>query len=220
MHFNALIKQCNFRKAAQTQNISHPAFSRSIASLEETLGIKLFHRHPRGVSVTVYGQTVEKYAKQILTAASELEREIKIIKDGGLGELSVAFGPIAAELTGHKAIGKLISESPDLRCQVVVRGWQEVEKLVIDHQVDLGLAEVSQTMANPYIETDPLIKHQSIIFCRTGHPLLEKEQISKADLRKFPLVSVCPNRVSYLILREKIAFKGCLFLRFLVLLIE
>ena len=32
--------------------------------------------------------------------------------------------------------------------------------------------------------------------------------------------SVCPNRVSYLILREKIAFKGCLFLRFLVLLIE
>ena len=196
LHANALIKQRNFRKAARTQNISHPAFSRSIATLEDTLGVKLFHRHPSGVSSTVYGQTVEKYARQILSAAEELEREIKIIKEGEIGEFSVAFGPYPAELSGHRAIGKLINKSPDVRCKVFVASWQEVEKLVLDRQVDLGLAELGQAIDNIYIETEPLARHQGVIFCRAGHPLLDKKKVSKSDLERYPLVlTKIPSRL-------------------------
>ena len=63
LHARALIKHGTFGKAAQTQNISRPAFSRSIANLEKYLGVKLFHRHTTGVSVTVYGEIIEKYIR-------------------------------------------------------------------------------------------------------------------------------------------------------------
>lgn len=191
----AVIKQLNFRKAANAQNISQPALSRSIAGLEESLGVKLFDRNNAGVSMTVYGQTLDKYSEQILTSVNELEREIKIIKECGLGELSIALGPYPAEISGHRAIGKLVSASPNLRCKVVVSGWQQVENLVVNHQIDLGLAELSQ-VKNKYIETEPLAKHQAAVFCRSEHPLLKIKNISKTDLASYPLVMTeVPARV-------------------------
>ena len=188
IHFNTLIKQLNFRKAARIHNITHPAFSRSIANLEATLGVKLFHRHPSGVSATIYSQTVEKYAKQILSAIHELEREIKLIKDGGIGELSIALGPYPAEFSGHRAIGKLINDSPDIRCKVLVSSWEDVEKMVMDRQVDLGMAELTQAVNNIYLKTEPLANHQGVIFCRTSHPILAKKRVSKKDLESYPFV--------------------------------
>ncbi len=79
--------------------------------------------------------TVEKYASQILSAVHELEREITLMKEGGIGELSIALGPYPAEFSGHRAVGRLIKNAPDIRCKVFVESWDEVEKLVMDHQV-------------------------------------------------------------------------------------
>ncbi len=188
IHASTLIKQLNFRKAARAHNISHPAFSRSIANLEETLGVKLFNRLPSGVSATRYGLTVEKYASQILSAVHELEREITLMKEGGIGELSIALGPYPAEFSGHRAVGRLIKNAPDIRCKVFVESWDEVEKLVMDHQVDLGLAELTQAVDNKYLKTEPLASHQGVIFCRTAHPILAKKRVSKADLERYPFV--------------------------------
>ena len=196
----AVIKQLNFRKAAKVQNISQPALSRSITSLEDSLGVKLFNRNPSGISLTVYGETLDKHSEQVLIAINELEREIKIIKEGGLGELSVAVGPYPAELSGHKAVGKLISVSPDIRCNVIVSGWKEVEKLVLNREVDLGLAELGKAVENTYLTTEPLVKHQVTVFCRSGHPIFKKSRISKTDLDCYPLVmtEVPPRVISQL----------------------
>jgi len=90
----------------------------------------------------------------------------------------------------------LISTSPNIRCKVVVSGWQEVEKLVVNHQIDLGLAELSH-VRNTYIQIEPLATHQGIVFCRSGHPILEKENITKIDLASYPLVMTeVPSRVA------------------------
>lgn len=146
--------------------------------------------------MTVYGQTLDKHADKILTAVSEFEREINLIKEGGLGEFAAALGPYPAELSGYRAVGKLISASPNIKCKVVVTGWQEVEMLVVNRQVDLGLAELSQTTNNTYIETVPLTKHQVVVFCRSGHPLFKKKNITKTDLESYPLVMTeVPSRV-------------------------
>lgn len=187
LNAKAVMKQLNFRKAAKAQNLSQPALSRSIAGLEESLGVKLFNRNPKGVSMTVYGQTLDKYSEQILTAVNELEREIKILKECGMGELSLALGPYPAEISGHRAVGKLIAAFPNIWCRVVVSDWKKVEKLVVNHQIDLGLAELSQ-MKNSYIEAEPLVKHKAVMFCRSGHPIFEKRTVAKVDLEDYPLV--------------------------------
>jgi len=190
LHAQALLELGNFRKAAHAQNISQPAFSRSIANLEEYLGVKLFHRHPTGVSATVYGKILQKYSQQIVTSTSEFEREIRIIQGLGIGELSVALGPYPAELTGHRAVGRLISEYPELRCKVMVSDWLEVERLVFTRRADLGLAELSVASKNEYLEVEPIGKHRFVLFCRSGHPILRKKNISRKNLSPYPVVLI------------------------------
>ena len=54
----ALSKHRNFARAAESLHISQPALSRSIAGLEQSLGVQLFERTPGGVEPTICGQAV------------------------------------------------------------------------------------------------------------------------------------------------------------------
>ena len=194
---HALLEYRNFRKAAHSQNISQSAFSRSIANLEASLGVELFHRSPSGISPTIFGKTLFKYSKQILISTRELEREIDIIKGLGEGELSVAMGPYPAELSGHKAAGRILSKSPDLRCKMVVAGWREVEKMLMARSIDLGFAELGDAQKNKYLEIEPVGSHQFVFFCRPGHPLLQNKTISKEKLDAYPLALIrLPGRLA------------------------
>lgn len=194
---HALLEYGNFRKAAHSQNISQSAFSRSIANLEASLGVELFHRSPSGIRPTIFGKTLFKYSKQILISTRELEREIGIIKGLGEGELSVAMGPYPAELSGHKAAGRILSKSPDLKCKMIVADWREVEKMVMARSVDLGFSELGEAQSNKYLEVEPVGSHQFVFFCRPGHPILRNKTVSKAKLDVYPLVLIkLPDRLA------------------------
>jgi DNA-binding transcriptional LysR family regulator len=193
----ALLRHGKFRRAADAENISQPAFSRSIANLEDSLGVKLFNRQRGQVTPTPYGELFKKHSELILEATHELERDIILFKELGAGELSVAFAPYPAELSGHRAIGKLISEHPKIRCKVTSSDWYEVEKLVVERKADLGFSELSEAVNNDKLETEVIGQHQFVFFCRTGHPLLKKRRVTKKDFFNYPLVLIkLPIRIA------------------------
>jgi DNA-binding transcriptional LysR family regulator len=194
---HALLKFGSFRKAAHSQNISQSAFSRSISNLENYLGVELFHRSSTGATPTMFGEVLLKHSEQILLSAKELEREINILKGLGSGDLSVAMGPYPAELSGHKAVGRIIAKHPNLRCRVYVTDWFEVERMVLGKSVDLGLAELGGAAENRYLEVELIGAHRFVFFCRSGHPLLNKERIKKEDLDQYPLALIkLPERIA------------------------
>ena len=78
-HALALRKYKNFRRAAAAENLSQPAFSRSIQKLEERLSVKLFERHYGSVTATLYGESLLHRAENIFTEPHEMEREIQIL---------------------------------------------------------------------------------------------------------------------------------------------
>lgn len=191
-----LLKLCSFRKAAHSQNISQPAFSRSIANLENSLGVKLFHRHSTGVFPTVYGEILKTHGHRILMSVSDFEDQIRLTQKLGMGELKIVMGAYAAEISGHQAVGKLVSKFPDIRCKVTVTDWELIEKTILLHEADIGLAEISLLQSNKNLIIKPLYKHRFVLFCRSKHPILEKTQIKREDLIEYPLVlSKLPERL-------------------------
>jgi len=193
----ALDAHGNFYRAATAQNISQPALSRSIQKLEDSVGVKLFNRHPDRVVPTDYGQMLLRRAKTIVGESEELQREITILQNLGAGHLSVSMGVYPAELSGCRAIAELVRLHPNVSCHSNVHEWRFIIRQVLESRVDLGIAEISTLKkTDPKLVVEPLGQHPAVFFCRKGHPLLARKKVSKADLDAYPLAAVnLPPRV-------------------------
>ncbi len=83
-YFMKLAELEHFTQAAKELFITQPSLSGSISSLEEELGLELFHRQGRSIKLTKYGQKFYEYVSSALT---ELEKGIEYAKEesGALG---------------------------------------------------------------------------------------------------------------------------------------
>lgn len=99
-HALALSRLGNFHRAAKALHLSQPALSRSIRSLEHSLGVSLFDRHGAQIKPTVYGEALLRRAERMLEQSDELERDIQLLEGLKAGGLAVGMGGFAAELSG------------------------------------------------------------------------------------------------------------------------
>jgi DNA-binding transcriptional LysR family regulator len=198
-HARALKEHGNFRRAAAAQNLTQPAFSRSIQMLEKSLGVSLFDRQADGVSPTVYGEALLRRAKNVFAETSELEREIQLLRGLGAGRLSVAMGIYSADVSGNRAMAELLREHPRLRCHIAVSDWPTVANLVLSRRADIGFAEISEARRDERLQVESTGQHEVVLFCRLGHPLVGIRNLSKSDFDTFPLATVrLPPRVAAL----------------------
>ncbi|RLJ59946.1 LysR family transcriptional regulator [Litoreibacter meonggei] len=65
-----------FRRAAEQLNLTQPAISTRIATLESELRVQLFERSPRGLTLTRHGALLLGYAEQLLFVQEEIHRRV------------------------------------------------------------------------------------------------------------------------------------------------
>ncbi|MBE9548187.1 MAG: LysR family transcriptional regulator [Proteobacteria bacterium] len=203
-HAIALYEYGNFRRAAESQHISQPAFSRSIQKLEILLEVKLFNRQRGGsITPTIYGESLLIRAKTIFGETDELKREIQLLKSVDTGNLSIAIGPHAAETSANKALAELAKLHPNVQYKTIVTSWREVTDLVLSGEVDIGIAEISMAKEIDEVEVELIAQHDMVYFCRKGHPLSQCNKFLKSELNNYPLVSLrLPPRAKDLILGQ------------------
>ena len=63
--FHAVAKAGSFTGAGEDLNLSQSSVSRQISTLEDSLGVTLFHRHARGLILTEQGEILQKAANDI-----------------------------------------------------------------------------------------------------------------------------------------------------------
>jgi DNA-binding transcriptional LysR family regulator len=74
--FHAVAEAGSFTHAGEKLNLSQSAVSRQISTLEESLGVSLFHRHARGLLLTEQGELLQKAAKDIFGKLSMIEGQL------------------------------------------------------------------------------------------------------------------------------------------------
>lgn len=97
--FVTLAETLNFHRAAERLNISQPPLSVAIRKLEEELGVRLFDRTQRGVTLTPSGVAALPIARDALTHAALVSEAARLGSRGETGRLSVGFvGSVTGEL--------------------------------------------------------------------------------------------------------------------------
>jgi DNA-binding transcriptional LysR family regulator len=183
---STLAKHRNFGRAAKELNISQPALSRSIRILEEQLGVRLFDRHARDISPTLYGERVLILGSHLLKEAAHLERDLELHKELGTGEITIGAGPLTAELFLGIALGRFCAKYPRLHVRVIIDRIPRLLGSLRSSEIDIMILDTRGIEDTSDLNMVTLPKYKGYFFCRAGHPLAAQSHVTLKDVLEFP----------------------------------
>lgn len=163
--------------AAIRLRISQPALSRSLARLESELGAQLLDRRGKSVTMSAAGEA----ALECVRAMLHEERLMRIAIDEAVSRTStLAVGTVApAPLWRLTAL--IVERFPDRLLSSRTMAQQDVEREVMDHEIDLGIS--FKPLTYPAVRCCHLMDERLSVSLPCGHPLVERAKLTFADLQ-------------------------------------
>lgn len=187
-HLLALDRHRNFARAAESLGLTQPGLTRSLQILEKSVGARLFDRDRAHVEPTPIGEHLIERARPLLDQARQIERDLAQMLEVDIGLVRIGAGPFPAELSVGIAMGRLLRFHPQLLADLSAGDWPTLQARVVSGELDLAIAETSLAIDDGRLHVEPLPRHRGVMFCRSGHPLLDRESIGLQDAWKYPLV--------------------------------
>jgi DNA-binding transcriptional LysR family regulator len=189
-HVVALAEAGSFARAADRVHLSQPALSRSIQAIEAELGLRLFDRAARGVTITQAGKRIVERARRVLFEANCLVRDAELLKTHEAGEVRIGLGPYPAMVLLPEMLVEFSQRHPNVEVKLELNHAQPMIDMLLAEEVDFLVLDRRVLPDNPALSVRPLRRHEGAWFARSGHPLIARGPASASALREFPLVSV------------------------------
>lgn len=135
-YFLVAAEELNFTRAAERLYITQQALSRHINNLEDYFGCQLFDRS-RPMSLTKEGVGLQRAGKHLLSTVTDVEREIRDIKDMRNGELIIGITRARGKIYLPNAIQKFNQEFPNIKITIIEGNSSEVEDALHNAKIDL-----------------------------------------------------------------------------------
>ena len=169
----------NMTAAANALHVAQSSVSRSIARLEHNLGVPLFERSGRGIYLNDFGKKFYARAETILRERTDVERELKEMRDQFAGRIAIAT-------SAARQINQLIMQYMGEHPSALFRQFRMTDLQEIKARLDGGSIDFALTYAPlPDLEYqwDPLIQEEFYALLPAVHPLAENKVIKIADLK-------------------------------------
>ena len=187
-YFQKVAQLQHYHQAATALNISQPSLSRSIANLEDELGIPLFKKNGRNIKLTKYGQIFLEHVNRILEEIKVAETKMKALSNASGGHIDIGYVfPLAKSYIPHMVRNFLNTEQNK---DVTFSLNQDITKKLISglksEKYDIIFG--SYVPDEPEIEFIPIINQEMVIITPVGHPLKNKKPIILEDLLDYPVI--------------------------------
>lgn len=178
----AVAKHRNFSKASEEIRISQSSLSQQIINLEKELGVDLFIRTTRSVTLTPTGTDFVVHATRVmeeLAATRKCVQEYVAVEKGHL-----TFGIIP--VVGHYPIPKLLAafNRKFIGVKLNLVENQDDELLIMLNNSALDAAIVQSIPPGYDFEAFPLYKDVMVFLTNTQHPLAYRKMVSLKELRE------------------------------------
>ncbi|HWP19087.1 MAG TPA: LysR substrate-binding domain-containing protein [Burkholderiaceae bacterium] len=168
----ALEEEGNIHRAAQVLNMTQPAASKLLKDLEDTLGVELFQRLPRGMRPTWYGEAMIRHARVALASLSQAHDEIEALKAGRYGQVSVGAITAPAMALLPPAVAQVKQEHPNLRVSVQIETSDVLMERLAQGKLDIVIGRLFERHDKTDLRYEPLAEEPVSAIVRPGHPLL------------------------------------------------
>lgn len=138
-YFLAIVEEGNITKAAERLHMAQPPLSQQLKLLEEEFGVVLLERNTRKIQITDAGRLLQNRAKQIIELVERTAKEIKDLKEGLHGSLSIATISSAGEMLLPEKIQHFHKMYPGVDFQIKENSTFEILELVKGGFVEIGI---------------------------------------------------------------------------------
>lgn len=180
-YFVAVAEELHFGRAALRLGMAQPPLSRAIRQLEERIGVRLFDRDRRGVTLTDAGSALLREAPVALDA---VRAAVRRTRRAGAPERRLVLATKAG--SSHEFLQALLDAAPeDVPIDVVLCEIGEQAGLLLDGTADVAV------MHRPFddfagIESVDLYSEPQVAIVPASHPLADRRSLTMAEVSSVP----------------------------------
>lgn len=187
MLFVKIVETGSFTKAGEQLNMTQPAVSRAISTLESELGVTLMIRERKsGVILTDIGLRLLAIFREILHGYNKVEQEVTAEKGFEVGTVRVGVFPIVSAHFLPKILRIIGENYPGLTFELFEGTIEEIKKWLDSRIIDVGWI----ISPSNELETTPFFRDELCLVHRDDHPLQSRQTIHITDLDNEPMI-VC-----------------------------
>ena len=174
-YFVAVAEQGAVSRAARSLSISQSSVTEAIQELEQDLGVALFERHARGLSVTHQGHRFLRHATKILASVGDARRSFSVQSAAPgealhLGVTSLVAGYVLSDL-----LARYRRAWPTVQVSAMEDNGEYLEHLLIGGELDVAVMVVSNLRERMALQTEILEISPYRLWLPGGHALAAAE---------------------------------------------
>ncbi len=193
-YFLTVVREESITKASEVLHITQPTLSRQLSQMEEEVGVKLFERGPRKITLTNEGILLRRRAEEILQLVDKTEKELAEQDEQVEGKISIGCGEIASVQLLPELFRAFREKYPRVSFDIFTATADLVKEQMDKGLLDIGLLlEPIDMEKYDFIRLD--MKEKWVVMMRPDDPLARKEYITAQELSALPLI--LPRRMGY-----------------------
>ena len=189
-YFQVLAEELNFGRAAARLHMAQPPLTRQIQALENDLGAALFERTPRGVLLTIAGQTLYDEVPNILSLVARARSRTEQAGQGRLGRIDVGIFGASILNVIPRVLSRFRAEHPEVELFLHTMTKAEQIEALRERRITVGFNRL--VPKEPDIAVSIVLRERYLVALPASHRLCANAEITLADMAGEPLI-LYPN---------------------------
>lgn len=186
-YFLTLADELHYGNAAKKLFISQPPLSRLIKSLEDELGVRLFERNNKHVSLTSYGVYLTAESQKLFQHVSMIKNHLELMKSGTQGQIKIGYVAAIMHSILPELLSKLKSNYPQINSYLYeLENTSQIDALK-SGDIDIGFLRVptnDKELVFEHIHDDPFL-----LIISSDHRLSGQKTTDLIQLKDDPLIT-------------------------------
>ncbi|MCB9992868.1 MAG: LysR family transcriptional regulator [Hyphomicrobiaceae bacterium] len=214
-YFVAAAESGTVSGAAQKLSISQSAMTDAIKELEQDLGVALFERHRRGLSITHQGHQFLRHAQRILGSVSDARLSFAEDREARTGRLHLGVTSLVAGYVLSDILARYRRAYADVQVTAIEDNGDYLEHLLIGGELDVAVMVISNLRDRAALQAEIIEVSPYRLWLPLGHPLASADIINPSDIVGEALIMLTVDEIeestdkllSALGVRPEVAFR-------------
>ena len=184
-YFQKVAHMEHMTKAAEQLQIAQPSLSKTISRLEEELGVELFDREHRKISLNAAGRIFLNRVERTFAELNEGQRELNQFIDQNQRSITLA---VTIPRVLPALLGSFLSKYPDVRFQQFLKSVSSMKNLLVEGELDYCISSVP--IEGEEIRWEPLITEEIFLIVPPNHRFAERKSIRLEEVKDEAFISM------------------------------